>query len=106
MISFGAVIGRATPFQLLAMTIVEIILFGLNEFLWAKEVFQAVDMGGTVFIHTFGAYFGLAVSMALEKRPVDKRTDETADENNSSRCSALLVPPRCDHRRCRRCCFC
>ena len=35
-------------------------------------VFQAADVGGSMLIHTFGAYFGLAVSVMLYNK---KATD-------------------------------
>jgi len=60
MISFGAVLGKTTPAQLVLMAIIESALFFLNAKL-AFEVFEVHDCGGGIIIHTFGAYFGLAV---------------------------------------------
>ena len=53
MISFGALIGRASPTQLMLMTVVESGLFHLNEWIGAGEL-SAIDMGGSMFVHTFG----------------------------------------------------
>ena len=80
MISFGAVLGRASPTQLMVMTIVEITLFHCNEWIGAGEL-KAIDMGGSMFVHTFGAYFGLACSLMLH------RGEDTpqAKKDNSSR---------------------
>jgi ammonium transporter Rh len=64
LISFGAVLGRCSPTQLLVMAIVEVVVFGLNEAI-GVVAFSAVDMGGSMFVHTFGAYFGVACSMVL-----------------------------------------
>ena len=36
----------------------------INESIGAIH-YQAVDMGGSMYVHTFGAYFGLAVSYAI-----------------------------------------
>jgi len=64
LISFGGVLGRIGPSQLLLMALFEIIFFTFNE-QFCIQKFEAVDMGGSIYIHTFGAYFGLAVSAVL-----------------------------------------
>eukprot|EP00045_Choanoeca_perplexa_P008934 m.84290 g.84290 ORF g.84290 m.84290 type:complete len:482 (-) comp14682_c0_seq4:146-1591(-) len=64
LISFGAVLGKASPSQLLIMVIFELIFFSLSESIGVLE-FEAVDMGGSIFVHMFGAYFGLGVSKFL-----------------------------------------
>lgn len=64
LISYGAVLGRVTLFQLSLMTLFEVFFYSLNEAIGTVK-YQAVDMGGSIFIHTFGAYFGLAVSWML-----------------------------------------
>ena len=65
LISFGAVIGRITPTQVMVMAFFEIIMYGLNNaiVLWLG----LADIGGTYVIHMFGAYFGLTVSRVLSK---------------------------------------
>uniref|UniRef100_A0A671VKR5 Ammonium transporter Rh type A n=1 Tax=Sparus aurata TaxID=8175 RepID=A0A671VKR5_SPAAU len=64
LISFGAVLGKTSPVQLLIMTILEITIFSINEHLVAT-VFKANDVGASMIIHAFGAYFGLAVARVL-----------------------------------------
>ncbi|KAJ8008772.1 hypothetical protein DPEC_G00081890 [Dallia pectoralis] len=64
LISFGAVLGKTSPVQLLIMTILEITIFGINEHLVA-EILGANDVGASMIIHAFGAYFGLAVARML-----------------------------------------
>ncbi|XP_054424773.1 ammonium transporter Rh type A [Pteronotus mesoamericanus] len=64
LISFGAVLGKISPVQMLIMTIIEIAVFAGNEHLVA-EVFKASDIGASMTIHAFGAYFGLAVAGIL-----------------------------------------
>lgn len=64
LISMGALLGRTTPIQLLFMAIVEIVLFAANEYV-ALNIFSACDVGGSITVHAFGAYFGLAVSLML-----------------------------------------
>jgi ammonium transporter Rh len=61
LISFGAVIGKVTPSQLLIMTIIEVFLYCLNCYI-GYSVLKTADIGGSMFIHTFGAYFGLFCS--------------------------------------------
>ncbi|XP_012933400.1 ammonium transporter Rh type A isoform X2 [Heterocephalus glaber] len=64
LISFGAVLGKTSPIQMLIMTILEIAVFAGNEFL-VGEIFMASDIGASMTIHAFGAYFGLAVAGVL-----------------------------------------
>lgn len=64
LISMGALLGRTTPTQLLVMGFVEIFVFAFNEHI-QLELFKIVDAGGSIVVHAFGAYFGLAVSLAM-----------------------------------------
>ncbi|XP_056620449.1 ammonium transporter Rh type A [Triplophysa dalaica] len=64
LISFGAILGKTSPVQLLIMTLLEITIFCLNEHL-VVEVIGASDVGASMTIHAFGAYFGLAVARVL-----------------------------------------
>ncbi|XP_026197137.1 ammonium transporter Rh type A [Anabas testudineus] len=64
LISFGAVLGKTSPVQLLIMTILEITIFSVNEHLVAN-ILGANDVGASMIIHAFGAYFGLAVARVL-----------------------------------------
>lgn len=66
LISFGAVLGKTSLEQLVCMMVFEIIFYGINESIGAG-LFEAVDMGGSMFVHTFGAYFGLGVSSVLTR---------------------------------------
>jgi len=76
LISFGAVLGRITPTQLLVMALLEIPFLIFNE-QFCIQKFEAVDMGGSIFIHTFGAYFGLAVSAVIGDPKCLTRTDKS-----------------------------
>jgi len=80
MISFGAVLGRTSPSQLMVMTFFAVICFHCNEWLGAGEL-KAIDMGGSMFVHTFGAYFGLACSLMLHRGS----DSEEAKKDNASR---------------------
>ncbi|KAM9840616.1 ammonium transporter Rh type A [Aulostomus maculatus] len=64
LISFGAVLGKTSPVQLLIMTVLEITIFSINEHLVA-EIMKANDVGASMIIHAYGAYFGLAVARVL-----------------------------------------
>ncbi|OXB62878.1 hypothetical protein ASZ78_003044 [Callipepla squamata] len=64
LISFGAILGKTNPVQMLILTFLEITVFAINEHL-VTEIFQATDTGASMTIHAFGAYFGLAVTLIL-----------------------------------------
>ena len=66
LISFGALIGRITPSQLVVMAFFEMIMYGLNS---AVVLYVGLtDIGGSYTIHMFGAYFGLTVSRVMSAR--------------------------------------
>lgn len=54
LISFGAVIGKVSPLQLLAMTIIELVFHSLNYRVLMIGVLGVVDMGGT-YVSTIAA---------------------------------------------------
>ena len=67
LITMGAVLGRASPFQLVIIAFFELMFYSSNEAI-NIYVFKAADIGGSMIIHTFGAYFGLAVSVMLYRK--------------------------------------
>ena len=43
--------------QLTIMTIIELVLYNVNEWIGRSHLY-AVDAGDSIFVHSFGAYFG------------------------------------------------
>uniref|UniRef100_A0A4X2JYM0 Ammonium transporter Rh type A n=1 Tax=Vombatus ursinus TaxID=29139 RepID=A0A4X2JYM0_VOMUR len=72
LISFGAVLGKISPVQMLIMTTLEIPVFAANEYL-VGEILKATDIGASMTIHAFGAYFGLAVAGVLYRPGLRRR---------------------------------
>ncbi len=66
MIAFGAVIGKTTPAQLVLLVVAQVPIYAANQHL-VIHTFKALDMGGTIVIHLFGAYYGLAASFMLSR---------------------------------------
>ncbi|XP_013857495.1 rh50-like protein [Austrofundulus limnaeus] len=64
LISFGAVLGKTGPVQLLVMALLEIPVFSLTEWAVLKYI-RINDAGGTILIHMFACYFGLGVTFVL-----------------------------------------
>ncbi|PVD27461.1 hypothetical protein C0Q70_12621 [Pomacea canaliculata] len=64
LISFGAVLGKVSSLQLLIMATIEVILAQLNEYIGLHKL-HASDMGESMYVHVFGAYFGLSVARVL-----------------------------------------
>ncbi|KAK9823721.1 hypothetical protein WJX72_004894 [[Myrmecia] bisecta] len=64
MISFGAVLGKLSPTQLTFLLLLEVPLYAINQHL-VFDTFKALDIGGSMSIHAFGAYYGLAASLVL-----------------------------------------
>ena len=52
--------------QVLWLSFVMIPLYALNQQL-VYATFKALDVGGSISIHAFGAYYGLAASLVLSR---------------------------------------
>jgi len=86
LISFGALIGRATPLQMCILAIAESMFYAVNKVVIVFGAIGAEDVGGTITIHMFGAFFGLAAAKALG--PQQK---VSVANNESSRTSDLFA---------------
>ena len=64
LVSFGCVLGKLTNIQYLIMIIFETIICSLN-FQLCDVKLKTIDVGGALYIHTFGAIFGLSIYMVL-----------------------------------------
>jgi len=88
LISYGAVIGRASPVQLVVMALGQSFFYAFNKVVICLGLWGAEDVGGSMTIHMFGAYFGLAVSHVLG--PPKPTSTSNADPNAVSDVLALL----------------
>jgi ammonium transporter Rh len=66
LITFGAILGKCTWAQLFTLATLEVFFYGLNLTVCVGFL-GAVDLGGSMYIHTFGAYFGLASTYFFNK---------------------------------------
>ncbi|XP_016127589.1 ammonium transporter Rh type C 1-like [Sinocyclocheilus grahami] len=64
LIAYGACLGKVSPVQLMVLTLFGVTLFAVEEYI-ILELLHAKDPGGSMVIHTFGAYYGLTISWVL-----------------------------------------
>lgn len=81
LITFGALLGKTSLLQMSFITLMELVFYAINESIGVIE-YKAVDMGGSMYVHTFGAYFGLAVSYMLTNKEKMK-TEKNGSTYNS-----------------------
>ncbi|AWP09870.1 putative ammonium transporter Rh type B-like [Scophthalmus maximus] len=87
LISFGAVLGKTSPLQLLVMALLEVPVFAVTE--WAVLKYLKInDAGGSILIHLFACYFGLGVTFVLYRPHLN---DGHAKENTSYQSDILSV---------------
>jgi ammonium transporter Rh len=55
LISFGAVLGKTNPAQLIIMAFIEVLVQSANEFLGIRR-YCAYDIGESMFVHVFGKF--------------------------------------------------
>ena len=89
MITFGAVIGRASPLQMMIVCISQAFFYAFNKVVLVLGAIGAEDVGGSMTIHMFGAYFGLATSYALGA-PKDVGASEASLPDKVSDVLALI----------------
>ena len=65
------------------LTTFEIFFYALNESLGVSAI-GAVDMGGSMFVHTFGAYFGLGASFFFQSQKAIKNESSKCEGNYNS----------------------
>jgi len=76
LITYGVVLGKVSPYQMMIITIFEVFFFVINE--WIAVELGVTDIGGSMIVHMFGAYFGLALSWSLVE------TFDAGSDNNAS----------------------
>jgi ammonium transporter Rh len=69
LISFGGLIGKIGPTQVLVVTLLELVFYCANKVFFLTNMLSIADCGGTIIIHVFGAYFGLAACKTLGAAP-------------------------------------
>lgn len=110
LICSGAVLGRLKMFQYIALALLFIPIYMLNEWLVleGQVIGSFVDTGGSIVIHLFGAMFGLAVAMTMttkQEAKVEIESDFTSDRFSMlgamvlwvfwpSFCAALVAPEK------------
>ena len=62
MISFGAILGKTNLLQLWILATFELIFYSINHAILVHKL-KITDIGGSMIIHTFGAYFGLSATL-------------------------------------------
>ncbi|XP_010217253.1 PREDICTED: ammonium transporter Rh type B [Tinamus guttatus] len=78
LVSVGAVLGWGNPLQMLLLPLLEVPVFSANEYI-LLHVLGVRDSGGSLTVHTFGAYFGLTLSRFLRQHRADKREQQQQD---------------------------
>ena len=89
LISFGAVLGKASLSQLIVMVPLELVFYSANESLGVFKML-AVDMGGSMYVHTFGAYFGLTVSYMISNKEKIKNVKDNFGSSRNSDMFAMV----------------
>ena len=82
LISMGALLGKTSINQMITMAFFEIIFYSINESI-GVQIYEAVDMGGSMYVHMFGAYFGLAVSFVLSSYDKPLKNSKNSSNYNS-----------------------
>lgn len=89
LIAFGAILGKVNLFQLWVLGSIFMIFYALNESI-GLVIFLASDIGGSMTIHTFGAYFGLAASFFYQNKEAIKDKNKLCGSSYTSNLVAMV----------------
>ena len=74
LISMGAILGKCSLVQLFGMCNFNVFFYTINRYI-VFNIFKASDLGESMTIHVFGAYFGVITSWFY--KPAVAREDKT-----------------------------
>ena len=87
MITFGVLLGKANLQQLLFLIFWQMLWWGLNLAIGEMAI-KGMDTGGSIFVHSFGAYFGLAASFFFQ--PDRARVSNNLKDSYQSNTVAMI----------------
>lgn len=82
LITFGAVLGKVSRIQLMIIGTMEVVFYALNEKLLSHKL-HVTDVGGSMVIHAFGAYFGLALARVINNEDIEEENEKEGSSYNS-----------------------
>ena len=59
------------------MATIEVVLQSVNEYI-GVDLLGAVDAGESIYVHVFGAYFGLAVAKVLHHEEIESSQESSS----------------------------
>lgn len=77
LISYGAIIGKTTPTQLVFLMFLEPMFYWLNIYI-ILDLLEVFDIGGGLTIHTFGAFYGLSMCWFFSSKKFHGHADNTS----------------------------
>lgn len=86
-IALGAIIGKANNLQILISLLAGILLFSVNEQILFNSL-DVQDVGGSMYIFTFGAFYGIGLSWLLNYKEAKNNANFVASIHSNS--SALI----------------
>ncbi|VIO97654.1 Uncharacterized protein BM_BM3199 [Brugia malayi] len=82
LITMGAVLGKLTPVQYMVMSAIEVPIAVAVEHVILRYL-KVIDIGRSMVIHCFGAYFGLAVAKVINKKEMIAHQHEGSSYNSN-----------------------
>ncbi|XP_054855267.1 RH-like protein [Eublepharis macularius] len=75
LISAGAILGKANPVQLILMALIEVTVFATNRWI-AVGILQVANHLSLMYVHLFGAYFGLTIAWWLHHPSLNQKVEK------------------------------